>query len=288
MENRLKLLLIGCGDIGARVIAQLNREVWQLTAMRRRLDQLPEGVAGIAGDVRDTRKLQGLLADKAFDAIVVSLTPDKGSDEGYRDSYVAGAASVVEAIAAAGYQPRLLLWVSSTGVYGQCDGEWVDEQSPVKPRSFRGQRLLEAERQIQGGNFPAVVVRFSGIYGPGRNRLLERVKGGAIAPARPAQWSNRIHSDDCAGVIVHLLEAGRAGVELEDIYLATDCAPAPLHEVQCWLAQQLGVPVVEQAGSSQLSANRRCSNRRLLASGYQFRFPGFQQGYGPLLKGGRS
>jgi len=277
----LKILLVGYGDLARRLTPGLLADGCTVSALRRS----PGAVAGVrmfTGDCRDPQLLAKALAGQ--DAVVVTLTPGGFSERDYRDTYVAGAGALAGGIAAAARRPGLVLWASSTSVYGEDGGEWVDEGSAARPRGFSGRCLLAAEAIIGDLPVPAAVVRFSGIYGPGRNHLLEAVRSGRCAPAEPVKWTNRIHSDDCAAVLRHLLERSRAGVSLAPLYLGTDCLPVPLHEVQQWLAAQMGVPVGggdDERGPSR--GNRRCSNALLLATGYRFQYPTYREGYGAQL-----
>lgn len=250
--------------------------------MRRHPTGLPPDINSVAVDLSDTKMLSELLASNCFDAIVVTLTADQMTDQGYADTYVAGAQALQLALEQSGTSPGLVIWVSSTGVYHQSNGEWVDESSATNPSSFRGKRLLEAEQVIQQLTANSVVVRFSGIYGPGRSRLVNQVRQGIIAAATPEHWSNRIHSEDCAGVLAHLLNRFGQGAVLEHSYLATDNEPVPAHKVQSWLAERLEVEPLESNEARQ-TGNRRCSNQQLRTSGYLFRYPTYKEGYGALL-----
>jgi len=171
----------------------------------------------------------------------------------------------------------------------QQDGEWVDETSPAEPRHFSGARLLEGETLLLGSGVPATVVRLAGIYGPGRVRLVERVRRGETTiPVGAPIYSNRIHRDDCAGVLRHLISLDRA----EPLYLAADDEPAEMAAVLRWLAERLGVPLtrVEERAEPRerygRASNKRVKNARLLASGYRFRYPTFREGYAALIAGG--
>lgn len=282
MPDSLRVLLIGCGDLAAR-LARRRATDWHFTGLRRRSVAVP-GVELVAGDACSTGTLQSMLAP-GVDVVVATLTPPAFTDEGYEAGYVAPARALREACDAlpASLRPRRLLWVSSTRVYGENGGGWVDETTEPQPQGFAGRRLLEAERTLLMSDVPTTVVRFSGIYGPGRDRLIRVVKGGRIAPAVPVQWTNRIHSDDCAGVLAHLIECEMRGEALANLYVGSDCAPVSAHEVQSWLAQRLGVSPLEEAVADSVSAGRRCSNQRLLDSGYRFRYPTWQDGYQELL-----
>ena len=302
MESSLKILFAGCGDISLRTITKLQQvgsdPVWPVLAMRRNLAKLPKGIDAVAGDVRDSDGLWELLEDKAMDTLVVTLTPTEMSDEGYRDSYVVAAQSIKAAIEKSSQPPSLIIWVSSTGVYGQSEGEWVDELTMTSPASFRGKRLLEAESIIDSLPVASVVVRFSGIYGPGRNRLISQVKRGELAPELPVTWTNRIHAEDCAGVIAHLLGKFSCGEFLEKSYIATDNKPVPAYEMQHWLANEMGLEPGENSKGSvhnsldmtqpikPRAGSRRCSNQRLLESGYEFLYPTYREGYRALLNEG--
>jgi len=146
--------------------------------------------------------------------------------------------------------------------------------------------------------WPAVVIRFGGIYGPGRTRLIDSVRAGtATRPAGPPLYTNRIHRDDCARVLEHLLFLPTPA----PLYLAVDDDPAPLGEVLSWLATQIDVPEPPLAVSQPLKpggrggdpaararASKRCRHTRLRASGFQFRYPSYRDGYAALpgLKSG--
>ena len=282
MPDPLRVLLVGCGDLATR-LAQRGADDWRFTGLRRRNVAVP-GVEVVAGDACSPETLQSLLA-QGVDVVVATLTPTAFTDEGYGAGYVAPAAALRAACEALppSLRPRRLLWVSSTRVYGESGGGWVDENTEPQPQGFAGRRLLEAERTLQASEVPTTVVRFSGIYGPGRDRLIRAVKGGRVAPAVPVQWTNRIHSEDCAGVLAHLIERELRGAAVADVYIGSDCAPVSAHEVQSWLAQRLGVSPVEETVADSVSAGRRCSNQRLLDSGYRFRYPTWQDGYQELL-----
>jgi nucleoside-diphosphate-sugar epimerase len=299
MESSLKVLFAGCGDIAVRAIAQLNNlqsdSDWQTLGMRRNVAKLPAGIDAIAGDIRDRVYLQDILNSQNIDVLVVTLTPNQMSDEGYRDSYVVAAQSIESAVKACKQRPRLIVWVSSTGVYGQNSGEWVNESAETNPVSFRGKRLLEAENVISSLPIASVIVRFSGIYGPGRNRLINQIKKGELVPEQPVSWTNRIHSDDCAGVIVHLLEQFSRSEHLAPCYIGTDDEPVPAYEMRRWLAAEIGVQFngasqTESCGETDSSSaadnsGRRCSNQRLRDSGYEFLYPTYREGYRALLDG---
>lgn len=275
-----KLLIIGCGDIGQRLARQLEPHGYRITGLRRHPPENLPYLQYQACDATQAGQLDALLSSEAFDVIVISMTPAERSDAGYGQAYVQTCRNLVEALKRHYRQPRLILFVSSTAVYGQNDGSWVDELSPTEPDSFSGKRLLEAEQVIQESGFIHSSVRFSGIYGPGRNRLIEQVKQ-QRASASP-HYTNRIHADDCAGVLAHLIELQHKQ-DLAPVYLATDSSPTPMVEVVSWIAGQLGVVDFLAHDAVNERGNKRISNQGLLATGYLFRYPDFRAGYTGLI-----
>ena len=274
----MKILLAGCGDIGKRTAMQLAGH--QCFGLRRQPDELPSSIQPIAGDMTNTDQLVGIL-DQQFDVVIVTLTPDSFTEQAYRESYLAGAQALASAMDLVSSRPKLVLWVSSTSVYGNSQGKWVDESSPTLPESFSGKVLLEAEQVIRALPCCYSIVRFSGIYGPGRERLLSQVRAGKGRPAEPQQWSNRIHADDCAGILAHLIDHFADGLGLDPVYIGSDCSPVTQHDLRNWMAAQLGVTVEDEIVAQK--SIRRCSNQRLLQAGYKFIYPSYKEGYLSLI-----
>ena len=280
-SSQEKLLIIGCGDIGQRLARQLYPVRYRITGLRRHPPADLPYLHYRACDATAARQLETVLASENFDVIVISMTPSERSDLGYERAYVQTCRTLVAGLKLYQRQPRLIIFVSSTAVYGQNDGSWVDEQSPTEPDSFSGKRLLEAEQIIQQSGFAHCAVRFSGIYGPGRNRLIEQVQQ-RRASASP-HYTNRIHADDCAGVLAYLIELQRTQA-LAPVYLASDSSPAPMLEVVSWIAGQLGVEDFVAADAVNERGNKRISNQRLLAAGYKLRYEDFRSGYAGLIR----
>jgi nucleoside-diphosphate-sugar epimerase len=273
-------MFVGFGDIARRSARALSAQGWQASGLRR-TDKSEEGVSLAVGDCRDVSLLKALLPGQ--DVVVASFTPDEYSEAGYRAAYLETAEALVAAMDSRACQPRHLIWISSTGVYGEGKGDLVDEATSPAPTRYSGQILLEAENTIRQGPVSATIVRFSGIYGRGAPRVVDQVRSGACAPESPELWTNRIHCDDCAGVVCHLCNLIAEGRHPGEVYVATDCEPVPLHTVHRWLAQKLGVPMQYADSTASHRGNRRCSNQRLLATGYQFRYPSYREGYGAML-----
>ena len=290
-----RILIAGCGDIGATLGQQLHAAGHEVWGLKRRPADLPPGIQPLAADLTDPATLNTL--PPALDGVVYSAAAAGFSESHYQAAYVAGVQNLLDALRQAGQQPRRLLFTSSTSVYAQHQGEWVDEDSPAEADSFSGRCIRTGEQLLWDSPWPAVAVRFGGIYGPGRTRLIESVRAGtATRPAGPPLYTNRIHRDDCARVLEHLLFLP----EPAPLYLAVDDDPAPLDEVLSWLAAQLGVPepplatdlpLKPGAGAGdpalRMRASKRCRNARLHASGFQFCYPSYRDGYAAeITKGG--
>lgn len=276
----MKILLAGSGDLAQRIPPKLSDQ-HQYFGLKRQPINLSNGITPLVGDLTDVACLDRIFRED-FDVVVATLTPDSATEEGYQKAYVDSAAALSRAINNADHKPKLVIWVSSTSVYGQSSGSWVDEDSPANSTTFSGRALLHAEQHIFGLSCTTVVVRFSGIYGPGRTRMLDQVLAGVGRLDQPEQWSNRIHSEDCAGIIAHLITMNEQQVPLSKLYLATDCEPVTQHELRGWLAARLNVSLVEEHATPRSA--RRCSNKKLLDSGYKFIFPTYREGYLALIE----
>jgi nucleoside-diphosphate-sugar epimerase len=279
-----RALIAGCGFVGTQLGLALAAEGHEVWGLRREPGGLPPTIRPLRADLTAPGTLQGLPAH--LDLVFFTAAPDHHDDEGYRDLYVEGLRTLIQALREGGQRLRRLLFTSSTAVYSQRNGDWVDEDSPTEPHTYAGRRLLEAEHLVLTSPFPSVVVRLAGIYGPGRGRLVESVRNGTAAcPDGTPVYTNRIHRDDCAGVLRHLATIA----EPFPLYLAADHEPTDTGTVLRWLAEQLHVapPAVRPASelrSWERGSSKRCRNDRLLRSGYRFRFPTFRDGYGTILK----
>lgn len=272
-----RVLIAGCGDIGTRLGIKLSTQGAQVFGLRRTINQLPTGIHGIAADLADLASLKSL---PQCDWVFYTAAAGRPDPETCQRVYVEGLRNLLTALPA---PPRHLFLTGSSRVYAQSGHEWVDEQSAAEPEDERGRILLASEQLALQSGLPATVVRFSGIYGPGRDRLLQQVLAGTGAPGAPLHYSNRIHSDDCAGVLEHLLRLAAEGQALQPVYLASDDAPTPIHEVMEWLAERMGV-TIRRRQPIRRSGSKRCSNRLLRASGYRFIYPDFRRGYTELLQ----
>ena len=278
------VVIAGCGDVGSRLASQLLAAGWEVHGLRRNVARLPEGVIGIAGDLfnkecPDTWPIGGV------DYLVYCAAATDHDEAGYRKAYVQGLQHVLEWLGDYGQEPKHLVFVSSSSVYGQQNGEWVDETSPTQAVGYSGQVMLEAEQVAFGSGIPATTVRLTGIYGPGREWLLSQVRQGYRVAVEPPLYGNRIHVDDAAGLLAYLLLHVEQGGALEKVYIGVDNAPAPLAEVVDWLRGYLGVTEWAEDASVRRAGSKQCSNARAKALGWSPTYPSYREGYAAILKG---
>lgn len=276
------VLIAGCGDVGSRLANQLLPLGWVVHGLRRTVSRLPEGVKGVAGDLFEPT-IPAAWPSTAIDYLVYCATPTDRDEAGYHAAYVEGLQRVLRWTKERGQQPKRVIFVSSSSVYGQQNGEWVDEASPTDAGAFSGKIMLEAEQVALTSGIPASIVRLTGIYGPGRSDLSNRVRQGYSVATEPPLYGNRIHSDDAAGLLAFLLTADAEGAELDSCYLGVDDAPAPLAEVVEWMRGYLGVTHWAEGSSVRRSGSKRCSNARARALGWAPRYPTYKEGYEALL-----
>lgn len=280
------ILIAGCGDLGSGIASNLVEQGHQVHAIRRSQNQFPDGVQGIVGDICE-------LPEASFpkvDIVYLIMTPQGRTAAAYDAAYLATSQRLYEVYQKLATQdgPHVF-FVSSTSVYGaEQDGAiGLQESTPAMPSSETAKVLRQAEKVWLEGQLEHTVVRFSGIYGPGRNRTLDKIAQGQGFSA-PNQWTNRIHRDDCVESLVFMAQAYFAGTRLERLYIGTDNAPVSQWELVNWIAAQMGV---KQTLTSELSLadmipnkGKQLSSQALQNLGYQFIYPSYVQGYQALLK----
>lgn len=275
-----RVLIAGCGDVGITLGLILTRSGHQVWGLRRNPDNLPAPIRPLAADLTVPGTLTAL--PPALDYIFYTAAADGFDEARYRAAYVEGVRHLLAALEPAGSSPQRIFFTSSTSVYAQQQGEWVDEASPAEAKSFAGRCLRQGETILWEGPYPTTVIRFGGLYGPGRTRLIDTLRNGT-ATCVPGVYTNRIHRDDAAAALRYLMDLSEPG----DLYLGVDDEPALQCEVMAWLAERLGVAGPVQVEADRPSrANKRCRNARLRASGFRFRYPSYRDGYEALLAAG--
>lgn len=282
MADLPSLLVAGCGDVGCRLASRLISQGWQVHGLRRHISVLPSGVLPVAGDLSQSA-CPSDWPHGPLEYLVYCAAANESTEAGYRAAYVDGLQHVLGWLRERGQTPRRVLFVSSTSVYGQQGGEWVDETSPVEPQGYSGRILLEAEQLLLTSEWPATVVRLSGIYGPGRAWLLNQVRQGYRVATEPPLYGNRIHADDAAGLLAFLLQSDLRGQALESVYIGVDDCPAPLHEVVAWLRDYLGISHWSAETSIRRAGSKRCRNSLARALGWVPQYADYRQGYAALL-----
>lgn len=272
-----RILIAGCGDIGAGAGRLLAEEGHEVVGLRRHPPENDDKISYIRADVGSVDDLLSL--DTRFDLVIYILSPDDRSEASYRHVFEHGVASLLDVFRQNNTDTRFL-FVSSTSVYGQSHGEWVDEESETDPQSVTGRIILRAENAILSAGGKNCVIRFSGIYGRSRSRLLDTVIKGGKVQYKPPYYTNRIYRGDCIGVLHFIAARMLSGARLDSIYLATDDDPAPKWDVYNYLAGKMAVDRPEKEtlpnGSEQ---NKRCSNERLKRLGYRFTYRSYREGY---------
>lgn len=274
------VLVVGAGYVGsvvARLLAEAGRHV---TAVRRSAPTGGEAGAGevhwVAADVLTAEGLATLPASAA--AVVFAMSPGGRDEEAYRRVHVDAPAEVVAHLE---HAPSRIVLTTSTAVYGQDDGSLVHEGSPTTPDRATAKVLVEAERRLRGLAPVTTSLRLGGIYGPGRTRLVDQVRAGEAGCA-PGQWTNRIHRDDAAAAIVHVLGLDRP----PPVANVVDDTPAERCDVIRWLAARLAVPppadAPEAVGRTRGTA-KRVDNALLRSTGWHPVHPSWREGYAAML-----
>jgi len=283
-----RILIVGCGKIGLRVANLLSteHEVWGLSrSTQNSHNGNPNHITFITADVCKLESLSGQFPEN-LDYIIYCVAPAERNEAAYRELYLTGLKNIIDYLPAQ-HALKRLYFVSSTSVYHQDDHSLVDEMSPALPSSFSGRVLLEAEGFCNHLPIPSTIIRFSGIYGAERSRLIEQVKTHKAKLSTDYRLTNRIHEDDCVSFIQHLIQEDILGKQSESLYLASDSMPVDLNEVIKFLASNLAIKLTEKPSNDaekRRAGNKKCSNRRMLDSGYRLHFPSYQEGYLAMIE----
>lgn len=273
-------LIIGCGYLGQRVAAIWRAQNHRVFATTRSVTRAEEwralGLQPILCDVLDSASLRFW---PRVESIVYSIGLDRSSGVSMRSLYVGGLANVLAVLPQPA--PRFV-YVSSTSVYGQTDGEEVNEQAATEPHEESGKIVLEAERLLRSRLPSAVILRFAGIYGPGRLMRGQAIKVGEPIVGDAEKWLNLIHVEDGAAVVAAAEERAAAG----SIYNVSDGFPVRRRIFYTKLGEVLGAPrprfVPLAAGAvvpPHERGHRRIVNRRVRDDlGVTLRYPDYETG----------
>jgi len=272
----MRVLIAGCGDVGNVLATALMQDGHFVYGLKRNTSTLPEGVQPVKADLLNPATLTDLPDD--IDWLVFMPTPASRDQAAYEAIFIQGWKNLWDALKEV---PSRILLVSSTAVYGEANGGIVNEETRPDPVAFNGKVLLEMEQLAGRCTKNLVVVRVAGIYGPDRERLIRLAASDKLEVQQvPPYYTNRIHRDDAAAALKHLLEID----EPEALYLASDDQPAPRYEVIEWLANEQGCVSPKGLTDEKASRGKRVSNQRLRESGFSLSYPDFRTGYKAVLE----
>lgn len=274
-----KVLIVGCGDLGIELAHQLQSQGLTPIGLRRSLHS-DSSFECIQADVTEPSSLLS-LSRLDPDFLVYCVAASAQTDESYRQHYVEGLRNVLAALKDA-TNLKHVFFVSSTRMYGQTTNTLLDENTVPQEMDFGGQRLLEAEDILKqaGKSWSLTALRLTGIYGPCRNRMIHLA-------ANPSNWptqntfSNRIHRDDAAAFIVHLIKMFLNAQPIEHCYVVTDNSPVSQYEVLHWIAAQMGIEI--EGDMPDIVGGKRMSNQRMLSTGFLLKYPDYKVGYLAIL-----
>ncbi|WP_408957330.1 SDR family oxidoreductase [Natrinema sp. 74] len=286
----MKVAILGCGYVGLELGRQLAARGHEPIGVRRSaagLERIEEaGFEAVQADITDRA---ALAAVPDVDAIVFAASSGGRGAEAAREVYVDGLRTAIEAFGKREESPERLVYTSSTGVHGNHDGDWVDEETPLEPTTEKTDVLAEAERialeHPPEYGYEGTVARYAGLYGPDRYRL-ERYLEGPVTEG----YLNMVHRDDAAGAVRYLLAEDHARGEVVQV---VDDEPASKWAFADWLADECGVERppkrtkadrladddISAAARRRILTSKRCSNEKLRGVGYEFAAPTFRTGY---------
>lgn len=282
-------LVLGCGYLGSRVAAHwraAGQEVHVVTRSSDRAERFrDEGYRALVADVTEPDTLGGL---PVAETVLYAVGHDPASGKSKHEVYVSGLKALIDALPEG---IERLIYISSTGVYGQTDGSWVDEAAPCRPQREAAQAILAAEQLLRGCRFGSrsIILRLGGIYGPGRVPRRAQLEAGETIAADPEAWLNLIHVFDAAEVV---LAAERKG-QIPGLYLVSDGHPVRRLAFYEELAQLVGSPPPRlsqesdpaSSGGRGPSGKRVCSARMRDELDVRLRYPSYREGLKMIVDG---
>ena len=269
-----RVLIAGCGYVGSATADLFHAAGWEVEGWTRSpesgIELSAKSYRVRAVDIAEPAAVEKAAGD--FEVVIHCASSRGGGAESYRRVYFDGAKNLIEIL-----RPGRFIFTSSTSVYAQTNGQWIDETSPAEPRHETGKILRQAEEFVrqEGGT----IVRLAGIYGPGRSALLRKfLSGEARLENGGGRYQNQAHRDDIAAGLFYLATLP------DDPEIVNVVDNEPLTQLECytWLAEKLSRPVPPESASSGVrkrgTSNKQVSNRKLRALGWTPRFPTFQVG----------
>jgi len=284
-----KKLIVGCGYLGRRVAARWQKAGHEVYAITRSGEHAAEFTQrGLRPVVADVMRLETLVDLPVATTVLYAVGHDRTANYGIEELYFRGLVNLLNALPAG---TGRVIYVSSTGVYGDRAGEWVDENSPCFPDRPGGRACLAAEEALRDHprGADAIILRTAGLYGPGRIPRKESLTQGRVIPAPAAGWLNLIHVDDAAAVVL-IAESARG----PRLYLVSDGIPVARRDYYVEMARLFGAaaprfisPDVTQPSVARAASDKRISNARMLAElGVQLRYPSYREGLAAIVAAG--
>ena len=270
------ILIAGCGYVGTSLgksLKRLDDRVWGLCRSAASLEKVREaGLEPVQADLTQDHTLEHL---PWADYVIACQAPSSSKDT-HEKTYYQGTRYLLDALQ--NKKPKKFILISSTSVYGNRRGAWLDENTPLESSD---PTLVKTEQMVLASKIPSVIFRLGGIYGPGRNRL-KRILDGAYVPTFSDDYTNRIHRDDIVEGIQLLMEKGQAG----EVYLGVDNEPVTHEVFYSWIYEKLSLakPDSSSVKAAPPRGSKRCSNKKIKALGLQLKYPTYKEGYEELIK----
>lgn len=283
MSNDNPVLIVGCGYIGKRLARQLLAKQIPTSGIVHSEASLAECAKHhISCQIAELDNLWHEMELAGQRVIYLAPPPRSGRQDTRISNFLA---------AGENQPPEKLVYISTTGVYGDCQGAWIDETTPLNPTADRAYRRVDAEQQVQKycqhHDIPLVILRVAGIYGPGKLPLARIKSGQPIVNEQDSPFTNRIHADD----LVNICEKALLKLDITGTYNVTDGNPSTMYDYFNSVATSMDLPAppalslqeaqhqLSEGMLSYMAESRRISNARLLeAFDLELRYPSLIQG----------
>ena len=276
----LKVLIIGCGQLGFSIVNNADSDVFKLYGFSRSLRKSPASIEMHQVDILKTEAIDVIKLINP-EIIIYAVSADTQSIESYQDHYVVGLKKTYEAILELNHFKHLF-FVSSTRVYGQKTTKILSELDIAEPSDYGGEALMEAETVARQLKDKATILRLSGIYGPNRKRMIQLAQSNPGNWPATNNWSNRIHEEDAARFIVFLMKRIMMQESIEPIYLVTDGVPTKQYDVLTWIRNRLQL-TTDTIELPILESGKQLQSVLLNQTGFVLKYPDFTYGYEAMI-----
>ena len=276
----LKVLIIGCGQLGFSIVNNADPDVFKLYGFSRSLRKSPASIEMHQVDILKTDAIDVIKLINP-EIIIYAVSADTHSIESYQDHYVVGLKKTYEAILKLDHFKHLF-FVSSTRVYGQKTTKILSELDIAEPSDYGGEALMEAETVARQLKDKATILRLSGIYGPNRKRMIQLAQSNPGNWPATNNWSNRIHEEDAARFIVFLMKRIMMNESIEPLYLVTDGVPTKQYDVLTWIRNRLQL-TTDTIELPILESGKQLQSVLLNQTGFVLKYPDFTYGYEAII-----